>query len=147
METININYISIMKTNKYITNEKPKLLEIYNFIKKDYCRFIGNPHNLLKNYIELKKKGYIPYNIKQIESILKENISISEKHIFNSIYSSYLRCKKGKRLVLETRKLINRGLKKEAEGFLEKEIPDIIFIFKDITRNPYYLEAIRLVYK
>lgn len=133
--------------NKYITNEESKLLDIYNFIKKDCCRFTGNPHNLLKNYIALKKKGYIPYNIKQIESILKEDIFISEKHIFNSIYSSYLRCKKGKRLVLEIRKLINKGLKKEAEGFLEKEIPDIIFIFKDITRNPYYLEAIRLVYK
>lgn len=133
--------------NKYITNEESKLLDIYNFIKKDCCRFTGNPHSLLKSYIEFKKKEYIPYNIKQIESILKENISISEKYIFDSIYSSYLRCKNGKKLVLETRKLINKGLKKEAEELLEKEIPDTIFIFKDVTRNPYHLEAIRLVYE
>lgn len=83
-----------MKINKYITNEESKLLDIYNFIKNDCCRFIENSYNLLKSYIEFKKKGYIPCNIKQIESILKEYISISEKYIFNSIYSSYLRCKK-----------------------------------------------------
>lgn len=49
-------------------------------------------------------------------------------------------------LVLETRKLINKNLKKEAEEYLEKEISDIIFIFKDITRNPYYLKVLKLVY-
>lgn len=80
-----------MKINKYITNEEFKFLDIYNFIKNDYCRFIGNSYNLLKSYIEFKKKRYIPYNIKQIESILKEDISISEKYIFDSIYSSYIK--------------------------------------------------------